>query len=340
MSKQVRLLLVATHIYNSINTLLAKNTIVIQYDFYNPTQSLSALASNICNAIPPRSTVLSIGFMYHSTPLHLQLFKHDVSRNTTTSTNEFKDINLFLSSLYVVSKTTQFDFITCSLVPHNTNALSLLASELSIIHNKNFTINASTDDTGINGDWILEQGRFNLIDSYFTYRISKVNLNLKEIGQSGYINVPKLYNHRGNKELGIYYYVDYYFRDVHPLNKDIFYEVFNNHTYTNSDKILAALDKKYPNIDNPIIASDLLKSFRYWILYYSFYVKGVLPEYLLFNINIASTVLWNKSNLNKDLPNSDKLLSPYNPRLPPPKITNATKNAVFKIILDRVKAYL
>ena len=181
MSRQIRLLVVAQDINHFINTLLTKNTIVITYDFYNPSQNLSLLASNICKSIPAKTTVQSIGFMYHSNPLHLQLFECDVSRKTIyNTTDDYKDINLFLSMLYLVAKTTQFDFITCSLVPHGNNALSIIANELSNIHNTNIIINASVDTTGINGNWVLEQGQFNLIDTYFNSRISKTNINLKK----------------------------------------------------------------------------------------------------------------------------------------------------------------
>jgi len=157
------------------NTYVKRGVIPIEYDYTN-TENLLELFTLIGETITIRKKINRIGIMCHSVANDtLCFFANDIVRNT----NETKDMNdfiLFIALLKEKYGITNVDLCACSVADPNNNVLQYINNVTGV------TVNASTDITGIGGNWVLEIGDVDLTSIYFNKSIKDSNICLTTMG--------------------------------------------------------------------------------------------------------------------------------------------------------------
>ena len=178
----MRILVVSSDVNNSLQDITKylwdqRNTTVIPYDF-NAVESFADILSLIQTQVQTMkkgTAIKSVGMMFHNNSKNsLKCFKNDTNKSTEWGeARDFALFTMFVKSLRVFYGITDFDIISCNVVQNNVGSVF---KSLNIGVN----INASINDTGYKGDWVLEEGRVNLIGTYFKNTIKKSGLNLQE----------------------------------------------------------------------------------------------------------------------------------------------------------------
>ena len=157
-------------IINSIHT----ETTYILIDYYNDTFESILDKINILNI----STLISVGLVRHGYYLSTYKFIDKQSINSIIQNVEiddpniesWKEITYFLIKLKEKYNIQFFDFISCRLDKYPEYKYVFTKLENTI----NIKIGASVDDIGnLGGNWILEDGNINLLDTYFNENILK-----------------------------------------------------------------------------------------------------------------------------------------------------------------------
>ena len=150
-----------------------KNVIVLPYD-WNKTNSYADLLALIKKSVDSKIVISSIGCMFHNgVENNLQLFGKDTIKKTDTGLIEdFSNFKMFVASLKIEYAISDFDIISCNVVASKDGGI------LSTLKTGGVKINASINDTGSGGDWILEYGNINLMNTYFRRAIMDTGLNL------------------------------------------------------------------------------------------------------------------------------------------------------------------
>ena len=126
------------------------------------------------------SKVTSVGLMYHSPGKdELGMFSNaEVVKviETDTSLSNLKKYDVFILFARLIkcrTGATNLDMISCSLVQNPDSSLFKYIDIHALLN-----VNASTNITGGEGEWVLEQGDRDLIGRYFNHSIKKSDLRL------------------------------------------------------------------------------------------------------------------------------------------------------------------
>lgn len=211
MPKNIRILFVSSSINHFNDSYIYKNVLVLKYDISSASYSslLDLLSSAISN-IPKNTTILSIGFMFHSKhniiqlfdaaiPLRTNMYICDCTKNAETKCTEqnlyninlYHDLNIFLNSIRcminiinVDKQIIDLDIISCHTVPYTLSNYALddnvpVLEKLGQL--TKFNINASTTEIG-KKYWTLDYGvtKVDLINRYFTNDILNSNILLPD----------------------------------------------------------------------------------------------------------------------------------------------------------------
>ena len=184
MKPPTRILIIADDVFK--NKTYAKHLIIdgVLYAFYNNKTIIGHY--NILHIIDNLmatnnvSKVQSVGLMYHSPGKdELGMFSNaEIVKVIDTDTSlsnlkKYDDFILFTRLIQCRTGAANLDMISCSLVQ---NPDSKLFSYIDI--HALLNVNASTNITGGEGEWVLEQGDRDLIGRYFNHAIKKSDLRL------------------------------------------------------------------------------------------------------------------------------------------------------------------
>ena len=153
---------------------ITKKKIVGHYDILEIIDEL--IIQNNINV----GDISSVGFMYHSPGKNeLGMFQNanivKVLDDNTSLKNikKYDDFILFSRLVHCRTKAPKMDMICCSLVETPDNKLFEYIDK-----HAHMEVNASTNITGGEGDWDLEQGDRDLIGRYFNEKINKSHVRL------------------------------------------------------------------------------------------------------------------------------------------------------------------
>ncbi len=156
----------------------------VLYAFYNSKTVVGhyAILHIIDNLMATNdvSKVRSVGLMYHSPGKdelgmfsNAEIIKVIDTDTTLSNVKKYDDFILFARLIHCRTGAIELDMISCSLVQNVDNKLFEYIDKKSLI-----SVNASTNITGGEGNWVLEQGDRDLVGKYFNHAIKKSDIRL------------------------------------------------------------------------------------------------------------------------------------------------------------------
>ena len=154
--------------------------VTVEYDF-DETHSYMTLVKHLARAVKKHDIhkIDSVGFMYHSAEDNtLQMYANadKLSTESITDVSTYNDFTEFIHTLRHLYNVKDVDLISCSIL---SDAKSNVFEELDI---KKMRVNASINDTGGEGDWVLEYGKVKLVGRYFNKKIKRSDITLARAG--------------------------------------------------------------------------------------------------------------------------------------------------------------
>lgn len=182
MSDKTRLLFVSKSVFTQKqhDKYVLPGVVSVEYDF-DETTSYMTLLKHLVRAVKKHdiNIIESVGFMYHSVENNtLQMYANadKLSTDSKTDVSAYTDFTEFIHTLRHLYNVQDIDLISCSIL---NDAKSNVFKELDI---KKMRVNASINDTGRDGDWVLEYGKVKLVGRYFNKKIKRSDITLKGDG--------------------------------------------------------------------------------------------------------------------------------------------------------------
>ena len=179
MSDITRVLFISNSVftYERNDKYVLPGVVTLEYDFDETTGYMSLL-KQLARAVKKHDivTIDSVGFMYHSDEDNtLQMYANADKLSTASDTDvtTYTDFTDFIHTLRYLYNVKDIDLISCSII---NDTKSNVFKELDI---KKIHVNASINDTGYGGDWVLEYGKVKLIGRYFNKKIKRSDITLK-----------------------------------------------------------------------------------------------------------------------------------------------------------------